>query len=123
MNMNIQSVSMPLPLQSNSEAPAASVAASALRDMRIAPATPTSESAKPSSTLDQVKEAVESVKEYVKPFNDSLEFSVVDDTHQVVVKVVDNATKEVIRQIPSEEMVAIARALDSLKGLFVKQRA
>lgn len=123
MNMNIQSVSMPMPLQGNTEASAASVAATALRGMKIAPVTPTAESAKLSSTLDQVKEAVESVKEYVKPFNGSLEFSVLEDTHQVIVKVVDNATKEVIRQIPSEEMVAIARALNSLKGLFVKQQA
>ena len=36
---------------------------------------------------------------------------------------VDKATKEVIRQIPSEEMIAMAKALDSIKGLFVKQQA
>ena len=34
-----------------------------------------------------------------------------------------NDTKDVIRQIPSEEMVAIARALESLQGLLVKQKA
>ena len=40
-----------------------------------------------------------------------------------MVKVVDQSTKEVIRQIPSEEMLAIAKALDSLKGLLVRQTA
>ena len=32
-------------------------------------------------------------------------------------------TNEVIRQIPSEEMLEIAKALDRLQGLLVKQKA
>ena len=40
-----------------------------------------------------------------------------------MVKIIDSATKEVIRQVPSQEMLAIAKALDSIKGLFVKQSA
>jgi flagellar protein FlaG len=40
-----------------------------------------------------------------------------------VVKIIDRNTKEVIRQMPSDEMIAIARTLDSIKGLFVKQSA
>jgi hypothetical protein len=44
-----------------------------------------------------------------------------DDTGQLVVKIIDRTTKEVIRQMPSEEMLAIAKTLDSIKGLFVKQ--
>jgi len=40
-----------------------------------------------------------------------------------VVRIIDRATKEVIRQMPSEEMLSIAKALDSIKGLFVTQTA
>jgi flagellar protein FlaG len=41
----------------------------------------------------------------------------------MVVKVVDTETDQVIRQIPSEEMLAIARNIDRLQGLLVKQEA
>ena len=46
-----------------------------------------------------------------------------DDTGITVVKVVDKNTKEVVRQIPSEEMLAIAKALDTVQGLLVRQKA
>ncbi len=71
----------------------------------------------------QLEAATQSVREFVKPINSNLEFSVDHDTGQLVVKIIDRTTKEVIRQMPSEEMLAIAKALDNIKGLFVKQTA
>lgn len=121
--MNIHSVSAALPPQSNPEASAVSRAAHAF----VAP--PAQAQAQENSTpaqpvsREQLKAAVNSVREYIQPFNNNLEFSINDDTKQVVVKVVDSATQEVIRQIPSEEMLAIAKALDSIKGLLFKQKA
>lgn len=67
--------------------------------------------------------AIGSIEAYIKPFNNRLEFSVNDDIDRVVVKVVDKETEDVILQIPSEEMIAIAKALDNIKGLFIKQQA
>ena len=52
-----------------------------------------------------------------------LQFSVEGDNKNVVVRVVDSQTKELIRQIPSEEMVAISKAMDNLSGLLVQQKA
>ena len=72
---------------------------------------------------DTLTEAISSVEEYIKPFNNRLEFSIDDDVGRVVVKVVDKETEDVILQIPSEEMLAIAKALDNIKGLFIKQQA
>ena len=46
-----------------------------------------------------------------------------DSTGKTVIKVVDSSTHELIRQIPSEEMLEIARALDRLQGLLVHQKA
>jgi len=40
-----------------------------------------------------------------------------------VVRVLDDATKEVIRQIPSEEALEIAKALDKLQGVLLRQEA
>jgi flagellar protein FlaG len=53
----------------------------------------------------------------------NLKFAVDGDTGAMVVKVVDTETDQVIRQIPSEEMLAIARNIDRLQGLLVKQEA
>jgi flagellar protein FlaG len=52
-----------------------------------------------------------------------LEFSVDRSTNQTVVRVVDQETDEVILQIPSEEAMDIARALDRIQGLLLQQKA
>ncbi len=70
-----------------------------------------------------LNKAVKAVNDFVSTVNSSLKFSVDEDTGQTVVKVIDDATKEVIKQFPSEQMLEIAKALDSLKGLLVRQKA
>ncbi len=70
-----------------------------------------------------VQEVVKEVNEFVKPFNNSLQFSIDDDTGTTVVKVIDMETEKVIKQLPSEEMLALAKAIGQLKGLLVKQEA
>jgi len=53
----------------------------------------------------------------------SLEFSVDADTNRIVVKVVDNETRELVRQIPMEEMLALAKAMNQLQGLLLRTKA
>ena len=72
---------------------------------------------------EQLDQAVKATKDFVGTINSSLDFSVDEATGSVVVKVIDKDTKEVIRQFPSEEMLSIAKALDSIKGLLVRQKA
>jgi len=52
-----------------------------------------------------------------------LRFSMDEDSGKLIVRVVDTATKEVIRQIPSEESLAISQSIEKLQGLLVKQKA
>lgn len=70
-----------------------------------------------------VANAVKATNEFVGSINDALQFSIDDDTGKTIVKVIDSNTQEVIKQIPSEEMIAIAKALDKLKGLLLQQKA
>jgi flagellar protein FlaG len=70
-----------------------------------------------------LEDATEKVRRFLEPRSSSLNFSIDEESGIRVVKVIDNQTKELIRQIPSEEMLAIARALDSLQGLLVRQQA
>jgi len=72
---------------------------------------------------EEVEQAVKDVNDFVRPINNALSFSLDKDSKQMVVKVIDQSTKEVIRQIPSEEMLALAKALDTMKGLLVRQQA
>lgn len=52
-----------------------------------------------------------------------LAFSIDDATEKLVVHITDASTGELIRQLPSEEALAIARSLDKLQGLLLKQEA
>jgi flagellar protein FlaG len=71
----------------------------------------------------EVKESVEKINKTVQAMSRNLQFSVDESTQMNVVKVVDIETKDVIRQIPSEEVLAIAKALDKLQGLLLKEKA
>lgn len=71
----------------------------------------------------KLQDAVKSMNDFVDGINSSLKFSVDDKSGQTVVKVIDDETKEVIKQIPSEEVLAMAQAVDKLKGLLVQQKA
>ena len=70
-----------------------------------------------------IEDVVSEVNEFIKPFNNALQFSIDDTTGATIVKVIDTETEEVIKQIPSEEMLALAKAIGQLKGLLVKQQA
>lgn len=73
---------------------------------------------------EDIKSAVSKVSSFLEQqAATDLSFSVDDETNIRVIKVVDRSTKEVIRQIPSEEMLQMAQALDKLQGLLLKQKA
>lgn len=75
------------------------------------------------ASMGQVKEAVKQINETMKKLSQNLEFSLDSDVDRPIVKVVDQQTKEVIRQIPSEEAVEIAKALDRVQGLLIREKA
>jgi flagellar protein FlaG len=72
---------------------------------------------------EELKSAVEKVQAFVSATTSDVNFSIDKDSGNTVVKVIDRSTKEVIRQIPSKEMLEMAQALDRLQGLLVKNQA
>lgn len=86
------------------------------------PVTPAGQ-AKPSPSKEQVTKAVENINKTIQAASQNLEFSVDQDSSQVIVKVIDQQTKQVLRQIPTEEILEIAKSLDKLQGLLIKQTA
>ena len=65
-----------------------------------------------------LREATDKINRTMQALGNSLEFSVDSETSTNIVKVVDKATNQTIRQFPSEETLAIAKTLDKLQGLL-----
>ncbi len=62
---------------------------------------------------EMLQETVKNLNGYAQNLKRNLQFSVDKDLNRTVIRVVDTDTKQVIRQIPSEEMLAIARRTDA----------
>lgn len=77
----------------------------------------------PSPSREEVDQAVKRLTDFVSPNQAEINFSVDESSGIRVVKIVDRNSNEVIRQMPSEEAVALARALDKLQGLLIKDKA
>lgn len=71
----------------------------------------------------EVARATEALKKAVEPMTDSLQFSVDKESGRTVVTIIDNKTKEVIRQLPSKEMLELAKSLDRMQGLLFHGKA
>lgn len=71
----------------------------------------------------QLAQAVGQLNQSMQTHSIGLEFSIDGESHHTVVKVVDQQTKRLIRQIPSVEALEIAKALDRMQGLLIKQKA
>ncbi|MBI1905634.1 MAG: flagellar protein FlaG [Rhodocyclales bacterium] len=70
--------------------------------------------------------AVERAQKIVEPQVRDMAFSIHEKTGQIIVRIIDRESKEVIRQIPGEEMLRIAENIEamqggSLPGLLLKQ--
>ncbi len=93
------------------------------------PATQTTQasSAQQMPSAEQVQQAVKTVQQMVQSQASNLQFSVDQATGRTIVTVVDTSTNQVIRQIPSMEMIAIAHAIDQMQakgqGLMMTQKA
>ena len=127
--MNIPSIgspaNAPLPQPASSNTSNASTANPAQQDSGTIRAKNSTQSAAPASPVSRsgLDSAVKDVQKFLQTANTNLDFSVDKDTDKLVVKVVDPSTQQVIKQIPSEDMLALAKALDKFKGLLVSQKA
>ena len=66
----------------------------------------------------QLENSVQRLSELVKSVQRDLQFSIDKESGKTVITVLDSTTEEVIRQIPSEEVLALARNIETLKGVL-----
>jgi flagellar protein FlaG len=66
--------------------------------------------------------AIEKANKAMMPAKRALEFSIHEKTRDIMVKVIDTETKEVIREIPSEKILDIFANILEMAGLLVDER-
>lgn len=92
-------------------------------EQRNAVAETASQPAQKSEPKLSLEEAVSQISKFVSLANAEISFSIDQSSGTRVVQIKDSRSDTVIRQIPSEEAIQIAQALDKLQGLFVKESA
>jgi len=77
---------------------------------------------KETDTGQQLQEAVKGLQDYVQSLQRNLEFSVDESTGTTVVKVIARDSGEVIRQIPSETALELAKSLQDVNSLLFDEK-
>lgn len=68
----------------------------------------------------EVDAAISAVNQSIQTVATNLKFEKDTASGKTVVRVIDSETQQVLRQMPSEEMLAMSKALDRLQGLMVQ---
>lgn len=70
----------------------------------------------------EVEKAVESISDFVQSVRRNINFSVDDTSGRIVVKVIDTESGDLVRQIPSEEALALAENLNSAGSVLFEAK-
>ena len=71
----------------------------------------------------EVQAAIAQINQVLRTQNNSLQFEIDKTSGKTVVRVIDEDTNEVLRQFPSEEVLAIARAIPPISGALIRDTA
>ena len=74
-------------------------------------------------TKEAIAKAAADIQNFVKDMGRNLAFSIDETTGYNVVRVVNPETNELIRQLPSEELLKIAKNMKDLGNVLVNQKA
>ena len=72
-------------------------------------------------STEQTQQSLQEINNVLASMSISVQFEIDPNYKDVIVKVVDQQSGKVIRQIPTEDVVRISKAMDSLKGLLFAQ--
>lgn len=72
--------------------------------------------------VDKIKRAVEEINQKIRPTHTSCQYSYHEDTNRISIKVINDETDEIIREIPPEKTLdMIAKTLE-LEGMLVDEK-
>ncbi len=99
---------------------------SRVRDQQQTEATankPAEEKSQQQRANEQLQEAVAELNSFVQNINRSLQFNVDNESGGTIIKVLDSETEELIRQIPSAELLELSKRIEENAGLILKTKA
>jgi flagellar protein FlaG len=72
---------------------------------------------------EKTEKVINSMNEFLKDSNTHLKFSLHEELQEYYVAIVDDATNEVIREIPSKKLLDMYAAMTEYVGLLVDRKA
>ena len=112
------------PTLSSDQAKTHAFAAHPAAPTRLLPGTSGTEAAgTPQPSLAALRLATRAIEQAVRAQASALSFNIAQSAGTTVVQVTDDATGKILRQIPSEEMLSLPQALNSVQGLLLSQYA
>lgn len=74
------------------------------------------------SQMNVLTEAVEDINDVLEGYNRRFEISIHEGTNAVMVKVIDEVTEEVIREIPPEKILDMVAVLWEMAGIIIDKK-
>lgn len=71
--------------------------------------------------FDKLGEIIEALNQFMRALDVELRFQIHEPTHEVIARLINKETGEVIREIPPEKFLDMLAKLQELAGLFVDE--
>ena len=77
----------------------------------------------PEKTGDQkLLEAIEKASGKVEVENKGLEFAIHEKTNQIVIRIINEDTHEIIKELPSEKILDMVAKMIELSGMYINEK-
>ncbi len=73
-------------------------------------------------TKEQLEDVIKGMNEFIQPAHTSIKFVLHEDLQEYYVTIVDDKSKEVIREIPSKKFLDMYAAMREFVGLIVDEK-
>ena len=87
------------------------------------PSDPAQQEQKAHLTKEQIEKITQELQKKLDMFSTQLQITIDPQLKEPIVRVVDGQTKEVIRQLPPESLLKIAKYIDEITGLLFEKKA
>ncbi len=70
----------------------------------------------------KLEEDIEDINNIVETLEESISFKLHDDTNRLMVQVIDIKSREVVKEMPSEELLDLAAKIHKMVGLLIDEK-
>ncbi|QOY37009.1 flagellar protein FlaG [Anaerobacillus isosaccharinicus] len=72
--------------------------------------------------VSDVQKKIDSVNQFLKSANTNIKFSLHEDLNEYYITIIDEETKEVIKEVPPKKLLDIYAAMINTVGLFIDKK-